>query len=251
MRPHRILTVATVASLSTVALADQTGFDDFESGFLGLSFESGGITFSDNHQFRDEEALQFAVTDSTGTFTGDPAFSPRNTMNSGLWTTGTTGWFVRSYQWIATTGEMANHASVELWYNSGPDWDGIEVYLEGLVGETVVVSDSFTHRETTSKYEHARLEIEGPAFERIRFICRGVGPTGDRDGILACFDNVVIEMAACPADFDGDGELTIFDFLAFQNAFDAMDPLADFDGDGELTIFDFLAFQNAFDAGCA
>ncbi|MFI4917024.1 MAG: GC-type dockerin domain-anchored protein [Phycisphaerales bacterium JB060] len=54
----------------------------------------------------------------------------------------------------------------------------------------------------------------------------------------------------CRADFDGDGQLTIFDFLAFQNAFDAGDPLADFDGDGELTLFDFLAFQNEFDAGC-
>ncbi|UYV14082.1 MAG: hypothetical protein NCW75_07265 [Phycisphaera sp.] len=56
--------------------------------------------------------------------------------------------------------------------------------------------------------------------------------------------------AACRADIDGDGSLTIFDFLAFQNAFDAGDPLADFDGDGVLTIFDFLAFQNEFDAGC-
>lgn len=54
----------------------------------------------------------------------------------------------------------------------------------------------------------------------------------------------------CPADLDGDGELTLFDFLAFQNLFDSGDPAADFDGDGELTIFDFLAFQNAFDAGC-
>jgi len=54
----------------------------------------------------------------------------------------------------------------------------------------------------------------------------------------------------CRADFDGDGQLTIFDFLAFQNAFDAGDLLADFDGDGSLTIFDFLAFQNEFDAGC-
>jgi hypothetical protein len=55
---------------------------------------------------------------------------------------------------------------------------------------------------------------------------------------------------ACEADLDGDGVLTLFDFLEFQNLFDAGDPIADFDGDGSLTLFDFLAFQNAFDAGC-
>jgi hypothetical protein len=54
----------------------------------------------------------------------------------------------------------------------------------------------------------------------------------------------------CRADLDADGQLTIFDFLQFQNLFDAGDLEADFDGDGELTLFDFLAFQNAFDAGC-
>jgi hypothetical protein len=54
----------------------------------------------------------------------------------------------------------------------------------------------------------------------------------------------------CPADIDGDGALTIFDFLAFQNLFDAGDLAADFDADGDLTIFDFLEFQNQFDAGC-
>lgn len=57
--------------------------------------------------------------------------------------------------------------------------------------------------------------------------------------------------APCVADFDGDGTLSIFDFLAYQNAFDAGDPSADCDGDGALTLFDFLCFQNAFDAGCA
>jgi len=56
--------------------------------------------------------------------------------------------------------------------------------------------------------------------------------------------------ATCAADFDGDGDLTVFDFLAFQSAFDAMDPAADFDADGEFTIFDFLAYSTAFDAGC-
>jgi hypothetical protein len=56
--------------------------------------------------------------------------------------------------------------------------------------------------------------------------------------------------AGCRADIDGDGSLTLFDFLAFQNLFDAGDLAADFDGDGQLTLFDFLTFQNEFDAGC-
>ncbi|GIW73532.1 MAG: hypothetical protein KatS3mg103_0054 [Phycisphaerales bacterium] len=54
----------------------------------------------------------------------------------------------------------------------------------------------------------------------------------------------------CRADLDGDGQLSLFDFLAFQSLFDAGDLQADFDGDGQLTLFDFLAFQSEFDAGC-
>jgi hypothetical protein len=71
---------------------------------------------------------------------------------------------------------------------------------------------------------------------------------GGSTGVLYRVD--LRECQPCRADLDADGTLTIFDFLAFQNAFSAGDPIADFDGDGELTIFDFLAFQNAFDAGC-
>ena len=55
---------------------------------------------------------------------------------------------------------------------------------------------------------------------------------------------------ACPADIDRDGTLTVFDFLAFSNLFDAGDPRADLDDDGALTLLDFLAFQTLFDAGC-
>ena len=54
----------------------------------------------------------------------------------------------------------------------------------------------------------------------------------------------------CRADVDGDGQLTIFDFLEFQNLFAMGDLRADFDGDGQLTIFDFLQFQNEFAEGC-
>ncbi len=61
---------------------------------------------------------------------------------------------------------------------------------------------------------------------------------------------LTVALAACDADLDGDGELTIFDFLDFQSLFDSGDLAADFDGDGELTLFDFLAFQTSFATGC-
>ncbi|MGD1915303.1 MAG: GC-type dockerin domain-anchored protein [Phycisphaerales bacterium] len=58
------------------------------------------------------------------------------------------------------------------------------------------------------------------------------------------------DSSSCYADLDGDGQLTVFDFLEFQNAFASGDATADCDGDGALSLFDFLCFQNAFSAGC-
>ncbi|MFI4882201.1 MAG: GC-type dockerin domain-anchored protein [Phycisphaerales bacterium JB064] len=69
-------------------------------------------------------------------------------------------------------------------------------------------------------------------------------------GAALRLDATPCDFGTCRADFDGDGSLTIFDFLAFQNAFDAGSRCADFDGDGQMTIFDFLRFQNEFAAGC-
>ncbi len=56
----------------------------------------------------------------------------------------------------------------------------------------------------------------------------------------------------CPADLDGDGDLTVFDFLEFQNRFDGggTTGFADFCYDGRLDVFDFLEYFNLFDAGC-
>ncbi len=68
-------------------------------------------------------------------------------------------------------------------------------------------------------------------------------------GIVAS-DPIATVCLDCPQDMDGDGALTIFDFLIFQGLFAIGDPAADFDGDGSLTLFDFLEFQGQFDAGC-
>jgi hypothetical protein len=59
-----------------------------------------------------------------------------------------------------------------------------------------------------------------------------------------------IRIFTCYADMNGDSQLNIFDFLEFQNMFDAGDDRADCNDDGSLDLFDFLCFQNAFDVGC-
>jgi hypothetical protein len=72
--------------------------------------------------------------------------------------------------------------------------------------------------------------------------------------ICEAFGDQLIFHEACPdsagsrpyADCDGDGVLTFWDFLCFQNAFIAGDPYADCDRDARLTFFDFLCFQNEF-----
>lgn len=54
----------------------------------------------------------------------------------------------------------------------------------------------------------------------------------------------------CDADCDMDGELTILDFVCFQNLFAGGDLGADCDGNGELNILDFVCYQAAFVKGC-
>lgn len=73
----------------------------------------------------------------------------------------------------------------------------------------------------------------------------------DEPGLgIVSFDPVATTCDTCRTDLDGDGALTLFDYLAFTGLFGLGDPQADFDGDGSLTIFDFLVYQTEFDAGC-
>ena len=54
----------------------------------------------------------------------------------------------------------------------------------------------------------------------------------------------------CTADVNGDGKLSVLDFVAFYNLVAAGDPEADLNGDGVVDLLDMIAFQNAYEAGC-
>jgi WD40 repeat protein len=55
---------------------------------------------------------------------------------------------------------------------------------------------------------------------------------------------------ACYPDFDQNGVLDLFDFLAYVNSFNGEDDQADCTDDDTFDIFDFLCFVNEFNEGC-
>ncbi|MEO1009053.1 MAG: GC-type dockerin domain-anchored protein [Planctomycetota bacterium] len=109
--------------------------------------------------------------------------------------------------------------------------------------------DGFTFAEVVAAYDGSGggvgIDIASVGLVEVSFvrITPTVGATPEVDG----FADV---RATCPADTDGDGELTVFDFLAFQSRFAASDARADCTGDGVLNVFDFLCFINDFGVGC-
>ena len=56
--------------------------------------------------------------------------------------------------------------------------------------------------------------------------------------------------AACPGDCDGDGELTVNDFVCFQSRWQQGTGYGDCDGNGVLNVLDFVCFQGSFRQGC-
>jgi hypothetical protein len=72
----------------------------------------------------------------------------------------------------------------------------------------------------------------------------------EQTAILYTLAEQLLWLLDCQADIDGDGELTFFDFLAFQELFVAGDLAADFSFDGRLDFFDFLEFQSQFAIEC-
>jgi probable HAF family extracellular repeat protein len=73
----------------------------------------------------------------------------------------------------------------------------------------------------------------------------GFGPNGQQGWLI---DRG--ETNECYPDFTGEGDLDLFDFLEYVNAFNDGEDRADCTGEGALDLFDFLCFVNAFNDGC-
>lgn len=101
------------------------------------------------------------------------------------------------------------------------------------------------HDEEEGDVEGEFLEVAGIPSVEI-FLPRELGGGVLEGTVVGTFLGIII----CPADCDGDGVLTILDFVCFQGLFSSGDAGADCNADGSLNILDFLCFQNAFQQGC-
>ena len=54
----------------------------------------------------------------------------------------------------------------------------------------------------------------------------------------------------CPADCNGDGELSVLDFVCFQGEWQNQTAAGDCNGDGQYSILDFVCYQGQFQQGC-
>lgn len=86
----------------------------------------------------------------------------------------------------------------------------------------------------------ANVNVGGPAIGQggVLIVC-GVGT-----------DVRAYRSPVCRPDLNGDGSVTVQDFLAFLGLYSAGDARADFTGDGLVNVSDFLAFLTEFAAGC-
>ena len=140
-----------------------------------------------------------------------------------------------------------------MWFtNDDGDEDSLDIEMSSDGGSSWTMVESFGSQASGWSQQVYRIAdfVDVTDRFRIRFSADDQPNNSVTEAAIDAFEIVQMSCDTCQADVTGDGTLDIFDFLGYQNLFDAGDLRADFDGDGSLTIFDFLAFQTAFDTGC-
>ena len=142
------------------------------------------------------------------------------------------------------------------WYSNdqgaSPNEDSMPVSISNDDGQTWTLLEDVT--ENTNAWTYAEFAIadylEPTAQMRLRFVASDLG---DGSLVEAGVDDLLVFSLGCDcptgADFNGDGNLSILDFVAYQAAWQNADPCADLNDDAEFNILDFVAFQALFQGG--
>lgn len=202
MHSRNVSALIVAAGLAAGAQAQFADFDGETEGFLGTSYTSGGILFSDannvNGFFPDGEPFtpddlgtDFIIEQSTvvwndfpdyvsfpNTLTFGRAFIPGDNVTIGPLATAS-----MSANGTFTSGELDL-----IFYENGP-WGGITVTLEAMLGGNVVDSTSFVVADNGGRDNPAAMHmmVSAPAFDSMRIYST---LNGDYTTIRGLLDNV-------------------------------------------------------------
>jgi hypothetical protein len=195
------LTLLSALLFCAPALAGTAHFDIYPEGIIGTSFNESGITFSNlDNTLQPIGTASFICEEADGTLTGMQGFSTPNCLGSVGWSPGPGASFGRTKSYEMSTGQTANHATLELFL--GGSYAGNTVTLEAYMGALLVGSNGIT--VSGGFPEHHQLAISGVSFDRLRLV--GGGPT-DSGVFFGLVDNVTIESNAFDSGCAGDGSL--------------------------------------------
>ncbi|QOI99885.1 MAG: beta-propeller fold lactonase family protein [Phycisphaeraceae bacterium] len=128
-----------------------------------------------------------------------------------------------------------------------------DVGFQGSLGELIVLGDLVlvTDRDTISDGVRGLQALRLGADGSLTPIGGRVDSAGVSPSQLCLWTPTV---PSCPPDFNGDGFVDFFDFLAFIDCYEGVEcpggRSADFNDDGFVDFFDLDAFTGAFEAGC-
>ena len=196
------MTLTAAAGLASV-LASAAHADIFTNA-AGLGVEPV-ITFEDRDsgpvdgtEWRDETGIVF---DTLLLYITDFFTNPGGEGNLLAGDMGTTS--------LNITFDEAQTAFAMAWATN-PGSSTVTAFLGDEVVEVATVATQFLDAD------NAFLVVEGITFDRIKIEIDARIFDFSLDNVQLGGDGIG---SGCPADFDGDGELTLFDFLAFQSAF--------------------------------
>jgi hypothetical protein len=90
------------------------------------------------------------------------------------------------------------------------------------------------------------------AGDRITITVAPAPSIGGLPELIASDDSAtrVVTSTPCPADYSGDGQIDVRDYLAFLSLYAAADPHADINTDARIDVADYLSFLSLFSRGC-
>jgi hypothetical protein len=135
------------------------------------------------------------------------------------------------------------------------------------VNAAAVTVQPITLPESTATFNFGPVTVTGP--DTVTFAASAISAAGPRAKAKiralitgggrtdAASRDILVQVASCVADINGDGGVTIDDLLEYISSFEAGSPAADLDNgagtgvpDGGVTVDDLLFFLTRFENGC-